>query len=53
VSYFDPNDPKALAEILSTESFNYDQEGVQTQLDKFSWQKTARQVLDLLIAQGD
>lgn len=51
VTYFDPTDPQALAEILSTESFGYDQEAVRAQLDKFSWEKTARQVLDLLISQ--
>lgn len=53
VTYFDPTDPQALAEIIRSESFSYDPETVQTQLEKFRWEATARQVLDLLIAQAD
>jgi alpha-1,3-rhamnosyl/mannosyltransferase len=53
VTYFDPTDPQALADILSKESFSYDPKAVRTQLDKFNWERTAHQVLDLLIAQSD
>ncbi|MBG0786436.1 MAG: glycosyltransferase family 4 protein [Anaerolineaceae bacterium] len=51
VTYFDPHDPAALAEILQQDSFPYDAEAVQAQLMKFSWAETASKVLEILINQ--
>ncbi len=52
VTYFDPHDPAALAEILQRDSLPYDTEAVQRQLMKFRWAETAQKVLEILLAQA-
>jgi len=51
VTYFDPHEPTALADILSQESFRFDHEAIQRQLAKFRWEETAQQVLEILLNQ--
>ena len=48
VTYFNPNKPGELAEIIRENAFSFDKDAVARHLAGFSWKKTAKSVLEIL-----